>query len=237
MFLVVHAIYVRYFAREKGFAEPIPGSRMRHLPERVPRHSLAARLFHWIMAAAMFMLLFTAFLPKVGIQFNWVAYHWIAGSVLTVSIHFSHHPRHLLPGLLVDLAGQGGPGGCMEAVPALHGTSRRPAAKVCQVSAGEQALSWRVMLAGLAVIATGVFMMLRVRTDLLPAQSVSVQRHDVGPDVRPARIGGRGTDRAGHGARVLCDSAGEAAHYRIDDLRLDEPRVLSRRSTTRNGGW
>ena len=58
------------------------------MPERVPRHSLAARLFHWIMAAAMFTLLFTAFLPKVGIQFPWVTYHWIAGLVLTVSILF-----------------------------------------------------------------------------------------------------------------------------------------------------
>ncbi len=36
----------------------------------------------------MFTLLFTAFLPKVGIQFNWVTFHWIAGAVLTVSIVF-----------------------------------------------------------------------------------------------------------------------------------------------------
>ena len=58
------------------------------LPARIPRHSLAARLFHWIMAAAMFVLLFTAFLPKVGIQFNWVTYHWVAGAVLTLSVLF-----------------------------------------------------------------------------------------------------------------------------------------------------
>ena len=44
-------------------------------PERVARHSLAARLFHWIMAAAMFTLLITAFLPKVGVKFPWVTYH------------------------------------------------------------------------------------------------------------------------------------------------------------------
>ena len=36
----------------------------------------------------MFALLFTAFLPKVGVQFPWVTYHWIAGIVLTVSIVF-----------------------------------------------------------------------------------------------------------------------------------------------------
>src|ERR1035438_5805599 len=58
------------------------------IPEQVPRHSLVARLFHWIMAASMLTLLFTAFLPRVGVQFPWVTYHWIAGAVLTVSILF-----------------------------------------------------------------------------------------------------------------------------------------------------
>ena len=40
----------------------------------------------------MFALLFTAFLPKVGVRFDWVTYHWIAGLVLTVSIlyHIIH---------------------------------------------------------------------------------------------------------------------------------------------------
>jgi hypothetical protein len=37
---------------------------------------------------AIFTLLFTAFLPKVGLQFPWVTYHWIAGTVLTISIIF-----------------------------------------------------------------------------------------------------------------------------------------------------
>ena len=53
-----------------------------HLPPRIPRHSLAARLFHWVMAASMFTLLFTAFLPISGVKFPWVAWHWIAGLVL-----------------------------------------------------------------------------------------------------------------------------------------------------------
>ena len=88
LFLVVHAIYVRYFAKEKEFAAETSPGLAAQLPARIPRHSLAARLFHWIMAASMFTLLFTAFLPKVGVQFDWVTYHWIAGTVLTVSIIF-----------------------------------------------------------------------------------------------------------------------------------------------------
>src|SRR5258708_11699172 len=88
LFLMVHATYIRYFAKARAFANtdsPVVAAR---IPEHVPRHSLTARLFHWVMAASMFTLLFTAFLPKVGFQFDWVTYHWIAGSVLTVSIVF-----------------------------------------------------------------------------------------------------------------------------------------------------
>ena len=87
LFLIVHAIYVRYFARTEDFADS--GSlRPEVLPKRIPRHSLAARLFHWIMAASMFTLLFTAFLPKIGLQFDWVTYHWIVGTVLAISVIF-----------------------------------------------------------------------------------------------------------------------------------------------------
>jgi len=49
-FLIVHVIYMRFFAKEKEFA---PDSEMfdrAQLPARVPRHSLTARLFHWVMA-------------------------------------------------------------------------------------------------------------------------------------------------------------------------------------------
>ena len=88
LFLMVHAIYVRYFARAEEFADSVSPTGTVVLPKRIPRHSLAARLFHWIMATSMFTLLFTAFLPKIGVQFDWVTYHWIAGSVLTVSILF-----------------------------------------------------------------------------------------------------------------------------------------------------
>ena len=88
LFLIVHAIYVIYFAKAREFAGDASLQVVARIPKRVPRHSLVARLFHWIMAASMFTLLFTAFLPKVGVQFPWVTYHWIAGAVLTVSIVF-----------------------------------------------------------------------------------------------------------------------------------------------------
>ena len=55
------------------------------------------------MAAAMFVLLFTAFLPIAGVQFAWVTWHWMAGLVLTGVDPLSHHPRDVVAGLLVDL--------------------------------------------------------------------------------------------------------------------------------------
>ena len=144
LFLMVHATYVRYFAKHKEFAGGISPLLAARIPERVPRHSLTARLFHWIMAAAMFTLLFTAFLPRVGVQFDWVTYHWIAGSDPHCLDHLSRHPCFLLYGFLVHLARQ-------------HRSARRarrrirrflgkpaPAAgPIRQVSAGEQAVPRR----------------------------------------------------------------------------------------------
>ena len=105
-FLIVHAIYVGFVAKPEAFVEPQGLSRLAGPdPGKVKRHRLAARVFHWIMAAAMFALLFTAFLPKVGVEFAWVTWHWIAGLVLTVSILFHIIHATFCDGLLVHLAG------------------------------------------------------------------------------------------------------------------------------------
>jgi hypothetical protein len=65
-FVIGHAIYVRWIARpgrpEEAF---IPSA---GVPERIVRHDLASRLFHWLMSLAMFALLITAFFPVVGIR-------------------------------------------------------------------------------------------------------------------------------------------------------------------------
>ena len=53
-----------------------------------PRHKLPDRLFHWIMALLVMILLGTAFLPILGIKFNWVTTHWIAGVFLIIATIF-----------------------------------------------------------------------------------------------------------------------------------------------------
>ena len=169
VFLIVHAIYVRYFAKEKQFAADSPSTgTIRNLPARIPRHSLAARLFHWIMAAAMLTLLFTAFLPKVGVQFNWVTYHWIAGSVLTVSIlfHIIHATFYMdFWSIWPDRADLED---AWRRIQRFLGNSSTLPRKFAKYPLENKLYHGVVMLSGLAVIVTGVCMMFRVRTIFFP---------------------------------------------------------------------
>ena len=56
--------------------------------KKIIRHHLPDRIFHWVMAVCILVLLFTGFLPIVGVKFSWVDPHWIAGIFLTVAIIF-----------------------------------------------------------------------------------------------------------------------------------------------------
>ena len=168
LFLIVHAIYVRYFAKAEEYAGPMPHDMEVRLPERIPRHSLAARLFHWIMAASMFTLLFTAFLPKIGIQFDWVTYHWIAGAVLTVSIVF--HVIHASFWLdfwsiwpdRADLQD------AVRRIRRFMGWPAPPPRRFAKYPLENKLYHGAIIAAGLSAILTGVFLMSRVRTIFFP---------------------------------------------------------------------
>ncbi len=168
LFLIVHATWLKYFARKKEFVDDTPADIVAAIPRHVPRHSLAARLFHWIMAASMFTLLFTAFLPKVGVQFNWVTYHWIAGVVLTASILF--HIIHATFGMdfwsiwpdKIDLED------ASRRVRRFFGKPAPPPHKFAKYPLENKLYHGAILLSGLAVICTGVFMMFRVRTIFFP---------------------------------------------------------------------
>jgi len=168
LFVIVHAIYVRYFAKPRHFErDPVPVDSAK-IPAQVPRHSLVARAFHWVMAASMFTLLFTAFLPKVGVQFDWVTYHWIAGAVLTASVVFHiFHASFFLDfwSIWPDkvdlrdarrriLRSMGKP------VPLPERFAKYPLENKLYHGA--------IIAAGLSAIVTGVFMMSRVRTIFFP---------------------------------------------------------------------
>jgi cytochrome b subunit of formate dehydrogenase len=166
LFMMVHALYVAFVAGPKAFQKsPTPVSASA-VPAQVPRHTLTARLFHWVMAASMFTLLFTAFLPKVGIQFNWVLYHWIAGIVLTASILFHViHASFILDfwSIWPDR---------IDIRDALSRSLRflgKPAPaprKFAKYPLENKFYHLVIVLAGLAVIGTGLFMMKRIQTPL-----------------------------------------------------------------------
>jgi cytochrome b subunit of formate dehydrogenase len=125
-------------------------------------------MFHWIMAASMLTLLFTAFLPRVGIQFRWVTFHWIAGAVLTVSILF--HVIHA--SFWLDFWSIWPDGTDVEdarrRVLRFFGRSAPPPRKFAKYPLENKLFHGVIILCGLSVIVTGVFMMFRVRTIFFP---------------------------------------------------------------------
>ena len=166
LFLIGHAIYVRYWAKPVAAHSEGPAALgvAIQVPERVTRHSLGARLFHLIMAISMFVLLFTAFLPKVGVTFAWVTYHWIAGIVLTISIvyHIIHASFWLNFWSIwpdkedfEDISRR---------IKFALGQPAPAPRKFAKYPLENKLYHMVVMLAGLSALLTGVFMMKRVQT-------------------------------------------------------------------------
>jgi formate dehydrogenase subunit gamma len=166
-FLVAHASYMVLSAHRKRDAaetDAMEAARI-DLPEKIQRHSLGARLFHWTMAASMFVLLFTAFLPVAGVRFAWVTWHWTAGLVLTATILFHVvHATFWLDFWSIWV----GP----KDIPELKAEILRefghdvPGPKSGKYPLGNRLYHLAIVFAGLTAIGTGVVMMRRVRTPL-----------------------------------------------------------------------
>ena len=136
------------------------------VPERVPRHSLAARAFHWSMAAAMFVLLVTAFVPVLGIQFPWVTIHWIAGVALTAAILY--HVVHVFGWQdfwAMWIKPSEIPQGMEELKHAL-GAGSGEAPKAGRYAFDHKLYHHMAAAAGLAAIVTGLLMMVRIDTPI-----------------------------------------------------------------------
>jgi len=168
LFLIVHATWLRYFAKEKEFASNASQEVVARIPKRVPRHSLVARLFHWIMAASMLTLLFTAFLPRVGVQFPWVTYHWIAGAVLTVSILFHIVHASFWLDFWSIWPDKTDVQDAWKRVRRFFGMSAPPPRKFAKYPLENKLYHGVIILCGLSVILTGVSMMSRIRTIFFP---------------------------------------------------------------------
>ena len=165
MFFVAHGSYMLLSAHRRRPADETDRLEVIHanLPERIERHSLMARAFHWVMAAAMFVLLFTAFLPVVGVRFAWVTWHWIAGLVLTGSILFHIvHATVWLDFWSIWIGPKDIPEFKAEILRELG--HEVPGPKSGKYPLGNRLYHTAIVVAGLAAVATGVLMMSRIRT-------------------------------------------------------------------------
>jgi formate dehydrogenase subunit gamma len=125
--------------------------------DRIIRHRRADRLFHWIMAASVLVLLGTGLLPVIGLRFDWVAPHWISGLVLVAAILF-HLGRVLLRRSTRTMMPAKRD---LEQIRAVFGA---PAVKPGKYSLAQKAMHNGVTALSLAAAATGLLMMVKVDT-------------------------------------------------------------------------
>jgi cytochrome b subunit of formate dehydrogenase len=134
------------------------------VPAKVVRHALADRVFHWLTAACVLTLLGTAFLPILGLKFDWVMLHWMAGLVLIVAVLF-HVVRSLFwqswRTMMIDGAD------VREAAATVRGAFRRGSAnepKTGKYSFAQKLIHLFFTIVVLASIATGALMLAHVET-------------------------------------------------------------------------
>jgi formate dehydrogenase subunit gamma len=170
LFLLAHGGYMlfsQHHKRDSSEVDQMEAARP-GLPANILRHGFVARMFHWVMAFSMLALLFTAFLPIVGVKFAWVYWHWMAGILLTASVMFHIvHATFVLDFWSIWV----GPKdiGEFKTEMARDFGKQVPAdaPKPGKYPLGNRLYHLAVLVAGLAVIATGILMMWRVRTGIV----------------------------------------------------------------------
>ena len=167
-FVIFHAVYAVVWKPkvETGSTggSSTAGSK---LPAQIVRHTSPARVFHWVMAASMLVLLVTGFFPIIGLQFNWLSIHWIAGLILILCILYHIiHASFFLDFWSIWIL----PGDLKEAV---ERTKRQLGQKVDVGKHGKYPLDHKlyhlaVSVFGVIVSVTGLLMMMKVENPIIP---------------------------------------------------------------------
>ena len=160
VYLIGHAVWIKTRpAQEHVDTADVPAG----LPERIQRHSLASRVFHWTMSASMLVLLVTAFVPVLGLQFPWVTIHWIAGVVLTATIVY--HVIHSIGWQDFWAMFQIGFGESIAFLKHIL-SAKSPAPKAGKYQFDHRMFHHVIVVVGLGVIVTGLLMFVRIDTPL-----------------------------------------------------------------------
>ena len=161
LFLAVHLILRRRWVDKAEVAAASAATE-----GKVDRHSMPARLFHWLMAASMLVLLGTGFLPILGIQFSWLAIHWISGLVLIGTIVF--HILHVIVrrSWMEIWVGPRDIRDWWRGLGEALSRSAPPPDKPGKYPVDNKLYHHAVVITGLGAIVTGVLMMFRIDTPL-----------------------------------------------------------------------
>ena len=144
--LAAHAIIMAVLANKKMDKPSSEG-------RRVLRHETIDRLFHWIMAGSILLLILTGVAPIVGLRIAWLNWHWIAGLVLTFVVIF-----HIVRSLFwQDFKS-------MILGPRDFGEPFDSAKKPGKYSFEQKGMHWAVTVVVLAVIVTGLLMFIQIDT-------------------------------------------------------------------------
>ncbi len=121
------------------------------------RHKWPDRSFHWTMAVLVIVLLGTAFLPVLGVRFDWVPIHWISGLLLTAAILF-----HLYRAFLIH--------GVRSMMPTAHdlraALTREPEDGTVKYDLYQKLYHWSVAAVILVLVITGCIMLAKIDTPL-----------------------------------------------------------------------
>lgn len=163
VFLITHAVWLKFYAKPEVFDGQTTPAEAAKLPEKIKRHSLTARLFHLVQSLAMLTLLFTAFLPKVGVQFDWIAIHWIAGLVLAASIVFHIIHASFIMDFWAIWPDKIDIQDAMRRMKRFRGEQAPPPRRFAKYPLENKMFHFAVLCAGLLVSVTGILMFFRVR--------------------------------------------------------------------------
>ena len=173
----------------------------------------------------------------MGVQFNWVTYHWIAGVVLTISVIFHiFHASFFLDfwSIWPDRAD------FEDAWKRLRRFLGKPAApprKFAKYPLENKLYHGVIILCGLSVIVTGVFMMFRVRTIFFPRNPYLFSDMTWGLMYVLHGLAGVGLIALVIVHVYLRLRPEKLADHGVDDRRFDEPGLLleGARSATLGG--